>query len=479
MRPPERRPACVPGRSRDAGRGDRSRARAGAAGARARGAHPRPRAGRARAVASIAQPAALPTPLTSFVGRAPSSPCSRRRRRVARLVTIVGPAGVGKRGWRSRWPVASVAREECWFVELAPVTDPRAVPEAVAAAIGAPDQTRQRHGSRAGRRRPRRRAARQPQVLVVLDNCEHVLDAAAASRAASAVGVSRAPHRRHEPRAARGRRRAQVAARRRCRRRRGHAVLGPAEAVQPRFAPTMQRARRRRAVPPPRRPAAGHRARGGADQDVAGPGDRRAAERPVPAARRPATARRRLATTGCARRSTGATTCSSTTSSACSAGSPSSPAAPPSRPPRRSAAPTRSTSSPDSSTSRCSSPTRRGATGRFRMLESLRAYALDRLAEAGESRCGSTAHLRVVHRPGRGAEPGSAAPTSCLAGPARRRARQPPGRAGRRRRRRPDAALRLIGALIVPWWFRGRGARRGDGSRCASRPRPNRTRRRW
>ena len=67
-----------------------------------------------------------------------------------------------------------------WFVELAPITDPAAVDEALAAAVGAQDR------SPAGAASPPTPAAERAidrlgdrSVIVILDNCEHVVDAAA------------------------------------------------------------------------------------------------------------------------------------------------------------------------------------------------------------------------------------------------------------------------------------------------------------
>ena len=67
-----------------------------------------------------------------------------------------------------------------------------------------------------------------------------------------------------------------------------------AEAVQPHFRADTSNARRRsRPVPAPGRAAARHRVGGGANQDIAGTGDRGAAAGPVPVARRHQTPRRR------------------------------------------------------------------------------------------------------------------------------------------------------------------------------------------
>jgi predicted ATPase len=92
-----------------------------------------------------------------------------------RLVTLTGVGGVGK----TRLAVQVAAElvpdfpDGVWLVELAPVGDPAAVPDAVATALGVTPQagltvTASVAQALSGRR-----------LLVVLDNCEHVLDAAA------------------------------------------------------------------------------------------------------------------------------------------------------------------------------------------------------------------------------------------------------------------------------------------------------------
>ena len=113
--------------------------------------------------------------LTSFVGRA--GPV----REVAglldrnRLVTVTGPGGTGKTRL-----AAEVARQVAdryvdgaWLVELAPVAGPAQVAAVVAAALGVRDQPGVPAAEAVARV-----LARQ-QLLLVLDNCEHVIGAAA------------------------------------------------------------------------------------------------------------------------------------------------------------------------------------------------------------------------------------------------------------------------------------------------------------
>jgi predicted ATPase/DNA-binding CsgD family transcriptional regulator len=117
----------------------------------------------------------LPVPLTSFVGRAAEVAELRALLGRERLVTAVGPGGVGK----SRLSVAVAAelagdrRDGAWFVDLVPVTDAAQIAGAVSAAIGL-DEPR-------GRTVDEALAAElaAADTLLVLDNCEHLLDGVA------------------------------------------------------------------------------------------------------------------------------------------------------------------------------------------------------------------------------------------------------------------------------------------------------------
>ncbi|SDU23480.1 ATP-binding protein [Jiangella alkaliphila] len=117
----------------------------------------------------------LPAPLTSFVGREDERAALLAAVDEQRLVVAVGPGGVGKT--RLALAVAAGVTDRfaggVWYADLVPVPDGDAVPAAVATALGLGEQ-------------PGRTAldtvlgwARGRSALLVLDNCEHVLDGVA------------------------------------------------------------------------------------------------------------------------------------------------------------------------------------------------------------------------------------------------------------------------------------------------------------
>ncbi|GBG35888.1 transcriptional regulator [Mycobacterium montefiorense] len=118
----------------------------------------------------------LPAQLTSFVGRDAELAEVRKLLADNRLVTLTGAGGVGKT--RLAVQIAGQLATEfpggVWYVDLAPITDPGVVPIAVARALELPDQP----GCSTMDTISRFVADRK--MLVVLDNCEHLLDASAA-----------------------------------------------------------------------------------------------------------------------------------------------------------------------------------------------------------------------------------------------------------------------------------------------------------
>lgn len=117
----------------------------------------------------------LPLRLTSFVGREREIADVAALVQRERLVTVVGAPGVGKT--RLSLQIARGALEAfpdgAWLVELAPLSDLELVPRAVADALGVREQPgRSLTSSVAGYLRTRH-------LLLLLDNCEHLIQAAA------------------------------------------------------------------------------------------------------------------------------------------------------------------------------------------------------------------------------------------------------------------------------------------------------------
>ena len=117
----------------------------------------------------------LPVPPDRLVGREGEIAILRARLTEARLLTLWGPGGIGKT--RLAIALAAEAAEHfpdgVWFVELAPLGDPRLVAETIAALFGLAGQAD----------RPAAEAVttflRRKRLLLVLDNCEHLIEAAA------------------------------------------------------------------------------------------------------------------------------------------------------------------------------------------------------------------------------------------------------------------------------------------------------------
>jgi predicted ATPase/DNA-binding CsgD family transcriptional regulator len=117
----------------------------------------------------------LPLERTSFVGRERELVEARRLLSERRLLTLCGPGGAGK----TRLALAVARRlverfeDGVWWIELAPVSDPELVPRATASALGVPEApdlspTEALVGHLEFR-----------EVLLVLDNCEHLIEACA------------------------------------------------------------------------------------------------------------------------------------------------------------------------------------------------------------------------------------------------------------------------------------------------------------
>ena len=127
------------------------------------------------AAEDLRQPTFPPSPRAS-IGR--SAAVQRLRDLVSayRVVTLTGPGGIGKTTLAlqvARHVVGEFA-DGGWLVELASLSDPDLVPSAVAGVLGL------RLGSDSDlSRKPSPGPSRKERLLLVLDNCEHVIDAAA------------------------------------------------------------------------------------------------------------------------------------------------------------------------------------------------------------------------------------------------------------------------------------------------------------
>jgi predicted ATPase/DNA-binding SARP family transcriptional activator/tetratricopeptide (TPR) repeat protein len=191
---------------REAGLGSRTAAGNGAAagqGAAGHAAPPADGAGTGRAAPNLdAMPGGLHArtnlraQLTSFVGREDDVARVLKALGQYRLVTLVGPGGTGKT--RLAAEVAAVAAaggsdgtpadaddvsDGVWLAELASVTDPADVPQSVLNSIGLREPRLLLEGAqRAGNRDARSRlldGLADARALLVLDNCEHLIDACA------------------------------------------------------------------------------------------------------------------------------------------------------------------------------------------------------------------------------------------------------------------------------------------------------------
>jgi predicted ATPase/class 3 adenylate cyclase len=117
----------------------------------------------------------LPAQLTSFVGREKEIAAVKKMIASNRLTTLTGPGGAGKT--RLSLQVAADLLESfpagVWFVEFAPLADPALVPQTTATALGLREETS----------RPLLETLsnylRVKNVLLILDNCEHLVEAAA------------------------------------------------------------------------------------------------------------------------------------------------------------------------------------------------------------------------------------------------------------------------------------------------------------
>src|SRR5216684_4275469 len=124
----------------------------------------------------------LPFAVTRMIGREEAAAALVSRLSHQRLVTVVGPGGIGKTTLALAVAEQIIAGYEdgVWLVDLAPLGDPRLVPSAVATVLGLEMRTEDPLAALVA-------ALRDNRMLLLLDNCEHVIEAVA-SLAAAVLG---------------------------------------------------------------------------------------------------------------------------------------------------------------------------------------------------------------------------------------------------------------------------------------------------
>ncbi len=144
-------------------------------------------AGRVVPAGSLAAQLRVHSPLTSFAGRDEDVPRALKNLLTARLVTLTGPGGVGK----TRLAAEASGRLDvaAWFVPLARVTDPAEVVYAVLDTLGIREPVIARRAARPGAGPLDRLAGAlgDRDEVMVLDNCEHVIEAGGGATVAGHV----------------------------------------------------------------------------------------------------------------------------------------------------------------------------------------------------------------------------------------------------------------------------------------------------
>jgi predicted ATPase/DNA-binding SARP family transcriptional activator len=127
----------------------------------------------------------LKAQLTSFVGRDDEVARIGKLLEANRLLTLVGPGGAGKTrlAGEAAAAVRDTAPDGVWLVELASVTEPRDIAQAVLGVLGVRDATLIDQRGRATTRDALSRlidALADKRTVLIVDNCEHLIEAAAA-----------------------------------------------------------------------------------------------------------------------------------------------------------------------------------------------------------------------------------------------------------------------------------------------------------
>ena len=142
------------------------------------------------------RPHNLPAQLTRLIGRDEVVSNLLQQLSMQRLITIVGPGGIGKTAVALDLAARLIGAYEhgVWLIDLAPIADPRLVSTTLASVLGAELRSDDPLPGLIA-------AVRDKQMLLMLDNCEHVIDATArlaagilrGSRGVQIVATSREP----------------------------------------------------------------------------------------------------------------------------------------------------------------------------------------------------------------------------------------------------------------------------------------------
>ena len=131
-----------------------------------------PRTGPVQDVSSEAFEHNLPAPMTSFVGRERETVEVKRMLAMTRLLTLTGTGGTGKTrlALEVAWEVVGSYLGAVWLVELAPISEPGLVAQEVANVLGVQEHPGEPLTDTLAK------ALASKEMLLVLDNCEHVVE---------------------------------------------------------------------------------------------------------------------------------------------------------------------------------------------------------------------------------------------------------------------------------------------------------------
>ncbi|MFG1661375.1 BTAD domain-containing putative transcriptional regulator, partial [Micromonospora chersina] len=121
----------------------------------------------------LPSPRSAPVPVNAFFGREAELRSLADAASRSRLTTLTGPGGVGKTRLSKEWLFRSASGRPAVWVELASLADPQGVPSALLDALDLPAP------ARVAPLDALVMTLRTRSVLLVLDNCEHLLDAVA------------------------------------------------------------------------------------------------------------------------------------------------------------------------------------------------------------------------------------------------------------------------------------------------------------